>query len=261
MELSRRDVVRAGGLLGAAGLAGCVQENVTRRETRAESSTTWALNPAVGMDLTESAFETYVEEMADRYGDSGVWGIDGEAERGEAFETAYVQRLGIARETPAEPGGTESSLDPDEVDPDAPLLFVDAAVAVYNVEGDRYRYWTWIAADADDDRLVRDVGLTVLGSQLVFRSGALADTAQVSTLGDTAAVTLGGPPNTRFPLNDDTREVTTNSQRGAEGFYFVDWAGDVEGVQSVNGVCEEERAGDHDFFWGVYAGHAFEETV
>ncbi|MEF8807964.1 hypothetical protein [Natronomonas sp.] len=260
MELSRRDALRAGsGLLAAAGLAGCIEQRVTRRETRLESSTNWALNPSVDRALDADAFSTYVDDMADRYGDNGVWGL--EAEQPEDLETAYTQRLVVSRETPGQPGGTESSLDPDEVDPDAPLLIVDASVAAYAVGENRYRYWLWAAADGGDDRLVRDVTLSSLSASVSLRDGVLTDAASTSRSDGEVEVSLGSPPSGRFPLNGTTSGIDTNSERREGGFYDVEWAGSVDGVQSVNGVCEEERQGDHDFFWSVGGSYSLDERV
>lgn len=260
MKLSRRDaLVASGGLLATAGLAGCIQQRVTRRQTRMETSTNWALNPAVDRELSEAAFENYTEEMADKYGDSGVWGL--EAERAEDFETAYVQRMAISRETPGQPGGSESSLVPDDVDPDAPMLIADASVSVYSVGDDRYRYWLWTAADGADGRLLRDVEVAILASTVSFRESVLTDAGAISQAGGEATVSLGPPPSGRFPLGETTSGVDTSSERREGGFYDVRWSGGVDGVQSLNGVCEEQRSGDHDFFWTVGAGYSFEEQV
>lgn len=259
MHHSRRDVLRAGaGAFGVAGLAGCIEQRVTRRETRVETTPTWRLTPAVGASLDQAAFDEYTGAMADRYGDAGVWGLDGDA--GQGIETAYVARLVLSRETPAEPGGTESSLDPETVDPDAPLLFVDACVAAYHVEADRHRYWLWVGADAGDDRLVRDVQVSTLGVRAAPRDGVVVDTAQVSAGGGEATASLGAPPSGSFPLADGTAGVDSNSRRGADGYYAVDWSGSVDG-QSINGVLEEERDGEHDLTWAVTAGYRFEETL
>lgn len=260
MKLSRRDALRAGGgILATAGVAGCIERRVTSRETRLETSANWALNPSVDRSLDAEAFGTYTDEMADKYGDSGVWGL--EAEQPEDFETAYVQRLVVSRETPGQPGGTESSLEPDEVDPDAPLLITDACVAVYAVGPNRYRYWLWAAADGADDRLVRDVDIAVLSATVSLRRSALTDAAAISTSGGEASVSLGSPPSARFPLNETTSSVDTDSQRREEGYYNAEWNGTVDGVQSINGVCEEERDGDHDFFWTIGAGYTLEQQV
>lgn len=260
MKLSRRDALRAGGgLLATAGFAGCIEQRVTERETRLETSANWALNPSVERSLDADAFSTYADEMADRYGDSGVWGL--EAERPDDFQTAYVQRLVVSRETPGQPGGTESSLEPDEVDPDAPLLIADACVAVYEVGQNRYRYWLWTAADGGEDRLVRDVSLSNLSASVSLRNGVLADAAPISSDGGEASVSLGAPPSGRFPLNGTTSTIEASSERRENGFYEVDWNGSVDGVQSVNGVCEEERSGSHDFFWSIGGGYALDQQV
>ena len=259
MELSRRDALRAGGGLLAAGLAGCIEQRVTRRETRVETSTTWVLNPGVGAALDGAAFGDYVDSMADRYGDNGVWGT--EREIPETLDTAYVQRLALSRETPADPGGSESSLTPDDVDPDAPLLYVDASVSVYEIGENRYRYWLWVAADTDDDRLVRDVDLAMLSANVELRDGTVADSAQFSRNDGTATASLGGAPSATFPLNETTENLETNSDRGENGAFSAEWTGSVGGVQSVNGVMEEQRTGDHDFFWTVGAAYQFDENV
>lgn len=260
MELSRRDALRAGGaLLATGGVAGCIEERVTSRETRVRDSSTWALNPSVGQDIGREAFDEYVGSMADRYDDGGVWGVDGEP--GDGFEGAYVQRLALPRQSSSDPTGSHSSLVPEEVDPDAPMLFADACVAVYDLGDDRHRYWLWIAADGDDNRLVEDVSVAVLGLRVNFREGVLADTAQLTGTSGDAQVTLGSPPAGTFPLRETTSSLDSVERMGEDGFYAVDWNGDVEGVQSVNAVCEEERSGEHDFRWTIAAGYSYERSV
>lgn len=260
MKLSRREALRFGsGLVAAGGLAGCIEQRVTRRESRVENSTMWTLTPAADAALDRDAFQSYVDDRAERYGDSGVWGLD--AEPADTFETAYVQRLVVARQTPGRAGGGEASLDPDDVDLAAPLLVADAAVAVYEVGDGRYRYWLWAAADGDDDRLVRPVDVSVLSARVSFRDGALSDASQVSRSGDEASVGLEGPPGGRFPLNGETSALESLGDRGEGGRYLVDWNGSAGGVQSINGVCEEERDGEHDFFWNVAAGYTYAEQV
>lgn len=262
MRYSRRDALRAGaGLLATAGAAGCVERRVTRRETRVENGASWALNPSVGTSLDGEAFDEYVQEMSERYDDSGVFGAD--ADTPDDLETAYVQRLVVRPESSGEAGGTESSLDPDAdlVGDAAPALIVDAAVAVYGMGDDRYRYWLWAAADGSDDDLARDVDVSSLEARVAFRNGTLADSAQVSGTGDEASVSLGSPPAGSFPLAESTTSVDTRSAREDGGHYAVNWRGDVGGAQSINGVCEEERSGDHDFFWRIAAGYAYAEQL
>lgn len=256
MRLSRRDALRAGcGLTAVAGFAGCVERRVTRRETRVQDSSTWALSPDVGAALEQEAFETYVADRADEYGESGVWGVD--AESGDEFETAYVQRLAIPQDAPG-----EATLHPDEADFESPLLVADAAVAAYEVADGRYRYWLWLAADGTDDRLVRNVDVSILSAQVVFRDGTLTEGAEVEGSGDEASLSLGGSPVGRFPLNETTDTVeATSEQEEEDNSYAVDWTGGVEGVQSINGVCEEERDGEHDFLWRISAGYELTERV
>lgn len=260
MELSRRDALRAGGaLLATGGVAGCIEERVTTRETRVRDSTTWALSPDLGLDLGRAAFDEYVGSMADRYDDGGVWAQDGESADG--FEGAYVQRLALPRQSSTDPTGSHASLVPEEVDPDAPMLFADACVAVYDLGDDRYRYWLWVAADGADDRLVEDVSVAVLGLRINVRDSVLADAAQLTGTSGEAQVTLGSPPSGTFPLREATSSLDSVERMGEDGFYAVDWNGDVEGVQSVNAVCEEERSGEHDFLWTIAAGYSHERTV
>lgn len=258
MELSRRDALRAGGLLTGLSLAGCVEERVTNRGTRVDSSGVWPLSPETAdAALSRDAFEEYTERMRSRYDDSGVWGI--EAERAERFETAYVQRFAITRETPGDPGGTETSLDPDDVDPDAPLLVSNACVAVYGLEDGRRRYWLWAAADATEGRLVRDVDLSDLSVGLRLRQGTLTDAAEPSIEGDAASVDLGTAPSATFPFRGGGLGSTRIT--GEDGRYAVEWRGELDGIQSVNGVCEEAAAGEYRILWETSLGYSFEQTV
>lgn len=262
MQLSRRDALRVGaGLLAAGGAAGCVERRVTRRQTRVENGSSWALNPTVGASLDADAFDEYVGTMEDRYGDSGVFGA--ESETPDDLETAYVQRLVVPPRSSGESRGTTSSLDPDAdlVGDSSPALIVDGAVAVYAVGDDRYRYWLWAAADGSDDDLEREVDVSTLEARVEFRSGTLSDSAEVSGTGDEASVSMGSPPTGSFPLAEDTSSLDTRSSRDDGGHYEVTWRGDVGGAQSVNGVCEEERSGDHDLFWRIAGGYAYSEQV
>jgi hypothetical protein len=259
MELSRRDALRAGGgILAGTGVAGCVEERVTNERTRVDSSGVWALSPETAdASLDRDAFENYVGRMESKYGDSGVWGLD--AETAEDFAVAYVQRLAITRETPGDPGGTETSLEPDDIDPEAPLLVTNACVAVYEPADGRRRYWLWAAADATEGRLVRDVRVSELGATLRLREGILADAAEPSVDGEEVSVGLGSPPSGTFPLRGGRLRNTRVT--GERGIYGVEWDGDLDGVQSVNGVCEEETTGEYRFFWETSLGYSYEEAV
>lgn len=258
MERSRRDVLRVGGALAAVGLAGCIEERVTRRETRATDTNTWSLSPREDdVALDAESFGNYVERMEDQYDESGVWGLDAEAP--ETFDLAYVQRYAITRETPGSPTNSEYSLVPESVDPEAPVLIADSCLARYDLGDDRYRYWLWAAADPTDGRLVRDVSLTRLSSGVRLRNGALTDAASPSASDSEATVGLDTPPSGRFPLRGGNIDTTT--ARGAGGSYTVEWIGELEELQSVNGVCEVERTGEYDVFWATSLGYSFEAIV
>lgn len=258
MERSRRDVLRVGGALAAVGLAGCIEERVTRRETRATDNSAWSLSSGdEDVALDADSFENYVERMADQYDESGVWGV--EAESPDAFDLAYVQRYAITRETPGSPTDSEFSLVPEAVDPEAPVLIADSCLARYDLGDDRYRYWLWTAADPTDGRLVRDVNLTRLSSGIRLRNGALVDAASPSASGSEATVGLDTPPSGRFPLRGGRLDATT--VRGAEGSSTVTWSGELDAPQSLNGVCEVERPGEYDLSWTTSLGYSFEDIV
>ncbi|MES3517967.1 MAG: hypothetical protein PPP58_09915 [Natronomonas sp.] len=258
MDLSRRDALRLGAGLTVAGVAGCVEQRVTERTTRDDSSVVWPLSPQVGGALSAPEFEAYVDRMADQYGEHGVWGRD--AEESDDFETAYVSRLAAVGETPANPEGTEVSLNPDDVDPDAPLLFCDACVAVYRTDEDLYRYWLWAAADPADSRLLRDVSLAGLTVGATFPAGGtLIEGANPTVADGEATATLVGPPSATFAVRGG--ELDTFSARGDAGDYRLRWRGDVEETQSINAVCEEQRPGEFEFSWRIEAGYRFVDTV
>jgi hypothetical protein len=259
MDLSRRDALRAGsGILAGLSVAGCVEERVTSQRTQVETSSVWSISSELAEDsLTRQPFESYTEQMESKYGDSGVWGLD--AEESENFETAYVQRLAITRETPGDPGGTEVSLDPDDVDPDAPLLVSNACVAIYDLGDGRRRYWLWAAADATEGRLVQDISVSDISVGIRLREGVLVDAADPSIDGEEATVDLGTPPTGTFPLRDGTLQSTRIT--GENGVYAVEWNGELEGIQSVNGVCEADSPDDYRFLWDASLGYSYEETV
>ncbi|WP_254841261.1 hypothetical protein [Natronomonas marina] len=269
MKLSRRGALRAaGGLLAGGGLAGCVERRVTRRETNVESSTTWDLDPGAGEELDASAFEAYVEEMANVYGDSGVWGlVDPEA---ADFEAAYAQRLPIVRESSGQPGGDQPTLSPDEIDREDGHPILDAAVSMYGLGDSTYRYWLWAAVDVRNDTFPTDADATVLSTGVSVRDGTVTRAAAVARDGDAtptgnwdggiATVDVpvdGGDTETvgRFPLYETTDSVGTAARTEADGHYVVEWSGGVDGVQSANGVCEVERSGEYDLGWSVGGGY------
>ena len=259
MERSRRDVLGAGGaLLSTAGLAGCIEERVTRRETRATDSMTWALSPDdEGVALDGEGFEDYVGRMADRYGDSGVRGTDFEAPDG--FGIAYVGRYAITRTTPGSPTEGEFDLVPEAVEPEAPMLIADACLARYDLGADRYRYWLWVAADPTDDRLVREVNLTTLSTGLGLDTGTVVDADTPTVDGSNGTVGLESPPSGSFPVRGGTLDTTTVREAG--GSYTVEWDGTLNAPQSAVGVCEVERTGAYDLSWTMSLGYGFEETV
>lgn len=259
MKLSRRDALRAGsGIFAGLGVAGCIEERVTNERTRVGSNGIWAISPETAdAALDREAFENYAERMNSKYGDSGVWGLD--AEPPDAFEVAYVQRTAVTRETPGDPGGTETSLVPEDVDPEAPLLVANACVAVYGSGDGRRRYWLWAATDATEGRLVQDVLASELAATIRLREGVLTDAAEPSIDDGTVSVSLGSPPSGSFPLRAGT--VRSTRITGESGVYGIEWDGKLDGVQSVNGVCEEETAGDYRFFWEISLGYSYEETV
>jgi len=259
MERSRRDVLGAGGaLLATAGLAGCIEERVTRRETRATDSITWTLSPDdEGVALDSEGFEDYVGRMSDRYGDSGVRGTGFEAPN--EFGTAYVGRYAVKRPTPGSPTEGEFGLVPDAVEAEAPMLIADACLVRYDLGGDRYRYWLWVAADPTDDRLVRDVDLTTLSTRLGLDAGAVADAARPTVEGSSGTVGLESPPSGAFPVRGGTLDTTTVREAG--GSYAVEWRGNLNAPQSASGVCEVERTGAYDLSWTVSLGYGFGETA
>ena len=261
MERSRRDVLRAGAAcLATASVAGCIEERVTRRETRVTDSSSWTLSPATGESLDEQAFENYVERMADRYDDSGVWGRT--SEKPDDFEIAYAQRYAITRETPGSPTKSEFSLIPEAVDPEAPVLIADACLAGYEVGDNRYRYWLWVAADPTDGRLVQDVSLTALSTGIRLNRGSIAGVATPAVSGGEASVELDSPPSGpsgTLPARGGSFDTT--SVRGAEGTYITEWNGQLEEPQSTNGLCEVDRDGEYDLIWTMSLGYSFEETV
>ncbi|WP_181692424.1 hypothetical protein [Natronomonas sp. LN261] len=259
MERSRRDVLRAGGsVLATAGVAGCIEERVTRRETRATDSATWTLSPAdEGVALDAEGFGNYVERMRDTYGDSGVWGTD--TERPETFGIAYAGRYAITRETPGNPTEGEFSLTPEAVDPEAPMLIADTCIVRYDLGDDRYRYWLWVAADPTDGRLVREVRLTTLSTGLRFGTGTVVGAA-TPTVGDgEGSVGFETPPSGTFPVSGGSIDTTAIQEAG--GLYAVEWRGKLDATQSVNGVCTVERSGAYDVSWTMSLGYGFEEDV
>ncbi len=259
MGYSRRAALTAaGGLVATAGFAGCIEERVTDRETHVTSNSVWPLTPAAESAVLEAdAFEAYTEQMADRYGDNGVWGSG--TDRPDSFTAAYVQRHAITEAASSGVGHSETSLDPTSVDPDAPLLVADACVAGFDIGDDRRRYWLWAAANADADQLVRDISLEYIATGLDFQDGTLVDGAVPSVTDDAVSIDLETPPAGGYPLNDG--RVDSSVAASGAGAYTVSWRGTHGGIQSVNGVCEEDRQDTYNFHWTLNLGYTTQQSV
>ena len=256
MEISRRDALRCGGgLVAGAVVAGCVERRVTRREDSVRSSTTWGLEADAEDSLDESAFEAYVSDMSDIYGEGGVWGTGSVPDA--AFQRAYVQRLPITRDASDRPGGAQPTLVPDEIDRTDSYPIVDAAVSVYRNDDGIHQYWLWAAVDVRNETFAMDVDATVLSSGVSIRGGEVLSTASVSREdgGEDGVVTLDDETVVRFPLEESTDSVGIQEQTDAEGYYAIEWNGAVGGTQSVNGAFEVGREGGGAFRWSVAGGY------
>lgn len=251
MKLSRRRALQVTGGLIAGGLAGCVERRVTERRTRIDRSTSWQLSPQSDAERDEDAFESYVEEMEGRYGESGVWGIESDR-RGE-FVAAFTHQF--APETPRPDDTAAATLDPQPVDSEAAAFVQDACVAIYRTDDDRYRHWLWVAASTDQ-RPGLELDLVNLTAGVRLTAGDLQDGAAFTAGDGESVVSLADGQAGRFPRVGGTVESDTDLETDR---YLVTWNGSREGAQSVNGICEERRTGEYGLVWDLSVGVEFVE--
>ncbi len=208
--------------------------------------------------MDESAFEEYVGEQRDTYGNSGVWGVVGDPPPldhvGAWTARTYVTKSG----------------DPYDGDASDVLVVADHAVALYEIPGrvsengkQSHAVWLWTGARVPD----RNGGL-LTGQPVVraLRTGVelnahtedmLSYSPSVDVRNPQASVSIPPPDvdfSTTVPLRGgDVGPVAAATHVGAEGGYAVEWSGEAAPVQSVNGVCvvQWHPDVDFDFNWSV----------
>ena len=215
--------------------------------------------------LSEKEFNVYVEKMKQKYGDAGVFGIEPNVSiKGEYpnhctnlhYINAWTKHLEVKDDS-----GTV-------------LASSDNSVALYKLDTtdelgrEHYYYWQWSSAQnrEDTNALGDDSNLRDFWNKVTLKSSSYDlliyyPDSDITQHGVPITVNLGATYNGvtcgisgQFVLNEDkVRPKPGECQVGSKGKYTVEWIGDYEGCQAINGACEERRpdGSSRNFNWKV----------
>ena len=259
--VTRRSYLRRGVELGSVGCAlstaGCLDSlggsNV--------GAGTLGISEQDGPELSADEFETYVEDMRDRYGDGGPWGSGGaDLDDGLSYRGAWTLQVHITED------GNYYQGDPDNL-----LITSDNVAALYEISGkvddngkQIFAILLWSAARIPDEKRgggpiegTPVVSRIQLGIELnKFTEELLLYSPSQPQNGDAVPVTfpLGASSDSSYPLHQGKVEpVTTKSRVGKEGRYAVEWTGEYDRQQSVIGTAEVRWDPEvtYSFTWDV----------
>ena len=216
--------------------------------------------------LSREEFEAYVEEMRRNYGDAGVWGIEPEAGvlgqlLGHTENIHYINSWPEHLEVKNNEGVV--------------LASSDNLVALYKLDvtdeqgREHYFYWHWSAAQnrentglGGDDSNLRDFWNKVKLDESSYDLLTYDPDSDITGNEKTVTVSIGveyqgvhcGISGDFILHQDKVRPKPGECQVGSAGKYTVEWTGNYEGAQSINGACEERRpyGSDYHFTWTVY---------
>jgi hypothetical protein len=213
--------------------------------------------------LSEKEFNVYVDKMKQKYGDAGVFGI-------EPNVTIKGEYLGHYTNLHYVNAWTEHL----EVKDDSGTVLASSnnSVALYKLDTtdelgrEHYYYWQWSSAqNREDTNYLGDASnLRNFWNKVTLNSSSYdlliyspdTDITQrgvpitVYLLGDGVTCGISG----QFVLNEGkVRPKPGECQVGSKGKYTVEWIGDYEGCQAINGVCEERRpyGSSENFNWKI----------
>ena len=260
-SVTRRSYLRRGVELGSVGCAlstaGCL-DSLGGSSVGAGSS---RIGEQDGPELSADEFETYVENMRDRYGDGGPWGSGGaDLDDGLSYRGAWTQQVHITED------GTEYQGDPDNL-----LVTSDNVAALYEISGEvdeegkqNFAILLWSAARIPDEKRG---GGPIEGTPVVnriqpgielkkFTEELLQYSPSEPQNGDAVPVILplGASSDSSYSLHQGkVGPVTTKSRVGEEGRYTVEWTGEYDRQQSVIGTAEVRWDPEvtYSFTWDV----------
>ncbi|ABE52639.1 hypothetical protein [Methanococcoides burtonii] len=216
--------------------------------------------------LSEKDFEDYVEKMKQKYGEAGVFGIEPEisvkVSNPDNMENIhYINSWTEYLEVKDSNGIVMASS--------------DNLVALYKLDKtdelgrEHYYYWHWSSAQnrentepLGDDSNLRNFWNKVKLDNSNYDLLVYSPDADIIGDEDIVTVSLGAvyqgvscAISGDFILHQDkVRPKPGECQVGSAGKYTVEWIGNYEGSQSVNGACEERRpyGAGYDFVWDTY---------
>ena len=234
-SVTRRSYLRRGVELGSVGCAlstaGCLDSlggsNV--------GAGTLGISEQDGPELSADEFETYVEDMRDRYGDGGPWGSGGADLDDElSYRGAWTQQVHITED------GT-----PYQGDPGNLLVTSDNVAALYEISGkvdengmQNFVVLLWSAARIPDEKRG---GGPIEGTPVVsriqpgielnkFTEELLLYFPSETRNGGIAPVAFPLPVSfdSSYPLHQGKVEPAAESRVGEEGRYAVEWTGEYD---------------------------------
>ena len=243
-SVTRRSYLRRGVELGSVGCALSTAGCLDSLGGSSVGAGTLGISEQDGPDLSADEFETYVEDMRDRYGDGGPWGSGGaDLDDRLSYRGAWTQQVHI----------TEDGR-PYRGDPDNLLITSNNVAALYEISGmveeDGKQIFTmllWSAARIPDEKRG---GGPIEGTPVVSRIQPGIELKKFTEElllffpvqpqnGDAVPVILLGVSfDSSYPLHQGKIEPVAKSRVGEEGRYAVEWTGEYDRQQSVIGTAE-----------------------
>jgi len=259
-SVTRRSYLRRGVELGSVGCALSTAGCLDSLGGSSVGAATSRISEQEGPELSADEFETYVEDMRDRYGDGGPWGSGGaDLDDGLSYRGAWTLQVHI----------TEDGR-PYQGDPDNLLITSDNVAALYEISGkvdengkQIFVVLLWSAARIPDEKRG---GGPIEGTPVVnriqpgielkkFTEELLQYFPSEPQNGDAVPVILplGASFDSSYPLHQGKVGPAAGNRVGEEGRYAVEWTGEYDRQQSVIGVAEVRWAPKetYRFTWSV----------
>ncbi|KXS37047.1 MAG: hypothetical protein AWU58_2142 [Methanohalophilus sp. T328-1] len=239
-----------------------IEENLNKSDHVLVAKASKTITPETP-GLSEKEFEVYVDKMKQKYGDAGVFGIEPEVglKNSLPYDKENIQYVNSWTEH-LEVKNSNGVV----------MASSDNLVALYKLDKtdelgrEHYYYWQWSSAQnrentepLGDDSNLRDfcnkVNIGNSNYDLIVYS------PDADIIGDEEVVTVNlgavyqgvncGISGDFVLHQDKVRPKPGECQIGNAGKYTVEWVGNYEGSQSINGACEERRpyGSPYDFVW------------
>lgn len=246
---SRRNFLRALGGSVCVVTGGCLGlDQLQRSAANSHARSVTESDP----EHTAESFAAYVEQMRERYGEYGVWGIDGKMTSTEKLSFIGAWSGGWTLQKPKTPEGNGQLRIP-----------MDYAAILYRVRGRTdeqgrpvHRVWLWTAArPKQSNEGYGGTTLVELSIGIALNdTGVLSQYAPITSIGPEDApvrIGLSGPgpkaPSSRLHIPAGRIQPSPETTTESNGLFAVSWAGVYGTTVSVAGVCELRRTREYTF--------------